>query len=153
MKIKINEGIDYDYFFENSINLGTFYIPGEISYWVIVFASIIIIKTLFQAIWGIIKRFFEITLYFIAMPAVASTIPLDGGKRFGSSIQTPLISKVLSTYGVILGINVFFILLAPVEQISKTVFTAEDIATSGSYFLQHLPIPAWLLNKYVYIYE
>ena len=114
-------------------------------------ASALIIKVLGTALWGVIKRFYEITLYFIAMPAVASTIPLDSGKRFGSSIQTPLISKVLSTYGVILGINVFFILLAPVEQISKTVFTAEDIATSGMYFLQHLPIPAWLLNKYVYI--
>ena len=152
-------GISFDYFFDGDIDgtvngdveFATFFVPSKVAYWIILIASALIIKVLGTALWGVIKRFYEITLYFIAMPAVASTIPLDGGKRFGSSIQTPLISKVLSTYGVILGINVFFILLAPVEQISKTVFTAEDIATSGMYFLQHLPIPAWLLNKYVYI--
>ena len=152
-------GITFDYFFDGDIDgtvngdveFATFFVPSKVAYWIILIASALIIKVLGTALWGVIKRFYEITLYFIAMPAVASTIPLDSGKRFGSSIQTPLISKVLSTYGVILGINVFFILLAPVEQISKTVFTAEDIATSGMYFLQHLPIPAWLLNKYVYI--
>lgn len=147
---RLDEGITFDYFFNNRVNLDTFYIPSSISYWVIVIASILIIKVLGQAIWGVIKRFYEITLYFIAMPAVASTIPLDGGQRFKTSIQQPLFKKVLSTYGVILGINVFFVLLAPVKSISN-IFTAEDIATSGSYFLQHLPFNYKVLNLYVYI--
>ncbi len=147
---KLDEGLTFDYFFSNRVNLDTFYIPSSISYWIIVIASILIIKVLGQAIWGVIKRFYEITLYFLAMPAVASTIPLDGGQRFKSSIQQPLFKKVLSTYGVILGINVFFVLLAPVKSISN-IFTAEDIATSGSYFLQHLPFNYKVLNLYVYI--
>lgn len=148
---KLSDGIQFDYFFENDdVKLSTFYVQSKISYWILVIASVLIIKTLMTALWGIIKRFYEITLYFLAMPAVASTIPLDEGNKFKSGIQEPLIKKVLSTYGVILGINVFFILLAPVRSLSQ-VFTEQDIAESGTYFLKYLPITAGMLNDYVYI--
>lgn len=153
----IDDGLLFDYFFDGPIKLGTFYVPSKvaspigISFWIIMIASALIIKVLGTSLWGVIKRFYEITLYYLAMPAVASTMPLDEkDTRFKTAIQTPLIGKVLSTYGVILGINAFFVLLAPVRSLSK-VFTAEDIATSGSYFLQHLPISVNLLNSYVYI--
>ena len=106
----LHEGIHFDYFFEGEASLRTFYIPSEISYWIIVIASALMIKVLGTAIWGVIKRIYEITLYFIAMPAVASIIPIDPNK-FTTSIQQPLTKKILSTYGVMLGINVFFILL------------------------------------------
>ncbi len=151
---QISNGIDFDYFFDGDISLSTFFIPVKISYWVIIIASILIIKTLATAIWGVIKRFYEITLYFLAMPVMASTIPLEtnggGGRRFTDSIQRPLIQKVLSTYGVIIGINVFFILLTPIKSISQ-VFTDADIATSGSYFLTKLHFSAKVLNNFVYI--
>ena len=156
--IKINSGIAFDYFFDDAISLETFYMPSKISYWVIIFASVIIIKVLATSIWGVIKRFYEITLYFLAMPVVASTMPLDDGQRFKQSIQKPIFDKVLGTYGVILGLNVFFVLLTPIRSLSQ-VFTAEDIATSGSYFLSHLSslfhVPpsgvAKNLNNFVYI--
>ena len=149
---RISDGIGYDYFFDNDtyISLSTFYIPLKISYWIILISSVLIIKVLGTAIWGVIKRFYEITLYYLAMPAMASTIPLDDGNRFNQHIIRNLFNKVLGTYGVILGINVFFILLTPVRSLSN-IFTAEDIATSGSYFLIHLPFGYKVLNSYVYI--
>ena len=153
----LKDGIQFDYFFEGNNKLHTFYVPSEISYWIIVIASVLMIKVLGTAIWGVIKRIYEITLYFIAAPAVASTIPLDDGTRFDTSIIKPLIGKVFSTYGTMLGINVFFILLYPVKSLSQ-IFTAEDIATSNSYFLKNfmkgIGNYAWranLLNLYVYI--
>ncbi len=152
----LNEGIHFDYFFEGEASLVTFYIPSKISYWIIIIASALMIKVLGTAIWGVIKRIYEITLYFLAAPAVASTIPLDDGQKFNSTIQQPLVRKVLSTYGVMLGINVFFILLYPVKSLSQ-VFTAEDIATSNSYFLKNFfslfsfEFKAKVLNLYVYI--
>ena len=167
-----SDSLAFDYFFDgegtvsgNKIELRTFYVPTKVAnpfgvgFWIMCISAALIIKILGTALWGIIKRFYEITLYYIAMPAVASTIVLDDGKRFQQSIQTPLISKVLSTYGVILGINAFFVLLAPVKSMSN-VFTAADIATSGSYFLKalsNLPLfgsyelTAKLLNAYTYI--
>lgn len=149
---RVSDGIGYDYFFDNDtyISLSTFYIPLKISYWIILISSVLIIKVLGTAIWGVIKRFYEITLYYLAMPAMASTIPLDDGNRFNQHIIRNLFNKVLGTYGVILGINVFFILLTPVRSLSN-IFTAEDIATSGSYFLIHLPFSYKVLNSYVYI--
>lgn len=153
----ITSGIQFDYFFEGDNNsIMDFYIPSEISYWIMLIAAMLMIKVLGSSIWGVIKRIYEITLLFLASPAVASTIPLDDGKRFKSSIQDPLIKQVMGAYGVMLGLNVFFILLAPVEIMSQ-VFTAEDIALSNSYFLKNVfsflsyESKAWLLNKYVYI--
>ncbi len=152
----INEGIQFDYFFEGKASLVTFYIPSKISYWIIIIASALMIKVLGTAIWGVIKRIYEITLYFIAAPAVAATIPLDEGQKFKTNIQGELIRKVLGTYGVMLGVNVFFILLYPVKTLSQ-IFTAEDIAVSNSYFLKNffsffsLDFKAKLLNMYVYI--
>ena len=168
-KVFISDSLAFDYFFDvdsvNYITLATFYDPAKVSspisvgFWIMIIAGALIIKILGTALWGVIKRFYEITLYYIAMPAVASTIVLDSGTRFKSSIQDPLISKVLSTYGVILGINAFFVLLAPVRSMSN-IFTAADIATSGSYFLKalsNLPLfgsdelTAKMLNSYTYI--
>lgn len=152
----LSNGIQFDYFFEGENSLMTFYIPGNISYWILVIASALMIKVLGTAIWGVIKRIYEIVLYYLAAPAVASTIPLDEGRKFQQTIQQELIRKVLGTYGVMLGINVFFILLYPVKTLSQ-IFTAEDIAVSNSYFLKNffgfLPyeLKASLLNMYVYI--
>lgn len=163
-QIYITQGVQFDYFFEDTVVAGqrygssliTYYIPGKISYWIIVIASALMIKVLGTAIWGVIKRIYEITLYFLAAPAVASTIPLDGGQKFTSSIQQPLVSKILGTYGVMLGLNVFFILLYPVKEMSQ-IFTPADIATSNSYFLKNFfsifgrEFQAKMLNLYVYI--
>ena len=163
----LKNGIGFDYMFSNNnsngkvdgdVHFNTFYIPSKISYWVILISAALIIKALGAALWGVIRRFYEITLYFIAMPAVASTIALDGGNRFNKQIQTPLVAKVLATYGVILGLNVFFILLSPIKSISSSVFTVEEIMSSNNFFLKSLNNSAisssfvvYLLNQYVYI--
>lgn len=143
------DGIQFDYFFDDHIKLNTFYKPSAISYWVIILASALIIKVLGTAIWGVIKRFYEITLYYLAAPPLASLMPVSEDKF--NNLQKSLISKVLSTYGIILGLNVFFILLQPIESITDNIFTAEDIAVSGSYFLKHWPFGVDILNNYVYI--
>lgn len=154
LAFSLQEGIKFDYFFSGTtVGLQDLYIASSIQYWLLIVGSILIIKVLGKAIWGVIKRFYTITLYFLAMPASASLIPF-GGDKFKTNIQTPLIQEILSTYGVILGINVFFILLMPVKSISN-IFTQADIETSGSYFLKHLPFSssttAKVLNTYVYI--
>ena len=151
--ITVADGIRFDYFFDYNISLGVFYAPQKIAYWIILIAAALIIKVLGNAIWGAIKRFYEITLYFIAMPAMASMYPIDNeGSRFKSAIISPLIGKILSVYGVILGLNFFFVLLRPIKSISQ-IFTQEDIMTSGSYFLKHLRaiMSVKMLNNLVYI--
>lgn len=146
----LSEGVDFDYFFDGSrITLDTFYQSTKIQYLIIFISSILIIKVLGSAIWGVIKRFYEITLYFLAAPAVASMIPINENV-FGERIVKPLVSKVLSTYGVIIGLNVFFILLVPIESMSN-IFTQRDVAESGSYFMKNMPFGVEGLNLYVYL--
>ncbi len=155
----LEDGVGFDYFFERSsmekknnegVGFSTFFVPQKVSYWLILIASALIIKILGTSLWGVIKRFYEITLYFVAMPAVASTIVFDDGEKFKSAIQMPLVTKVLSTYGVILGINMFFVLLAPVRSMSN-IFTEADMKASGNLFLKYLPIGPKLLNYFVYV--
>lgn len=145
-----SEGITFDYFFDQNVGLHTFYAASKIMYPVLLISAIMIIKVLMSALWGVIKRFYMITLYYLAMPVAASTIPIDDGSRF-TQVRKRIMNEVLSTYGVLIGLNVFFVLLAPIKDISSTIFTEEAIANSGSYFLKKLPISAKVLNTFVYI--
>ncbi|MBQ8451153.1 MAG: hypothetical protein IJ538_00005, partial [Clostridia bacterium] len=151
IKFNVQNGISFDYFFDGpDVSLSTFYIPipWKINFIILIIGAALIIKVLGSAIWGVIKRIYEITLYFLALPPMAALEPVKEGSI--KRITDELTKKVLSTYGVMLGLNVFFILLMPVKSMSQ-IFTAEDIATSGSYFLQHLPFGANVLNMFVYV--
>ena len=145
-----NEGITFDYFFDQNIELRTFYAATKIQYVILLISAALIIKVLFSSLWGVIKRFYMITLYYLAMPIAASTMPIDDGNRF-RDVREKILGEVLSTYGVLIGLNVFFVLLAPIRDISSTIFTDEAIANSGSYFLKNLNIKAFVLNELIYI--
>ena len=145
-----NSGLTFDYFFDQNIKLRTFYAAFKINYVLLLVSSVLIIKVLFSALWGVIKRFYMITFYYLAMPVAASTMPIDNGSRFGN-IRNQITGEVLSTYGVLIGLNLFFVLLSPIREISSTIFTDEMIATSGSYFLKNLHISAKVLNEFIYV--
>lgn len=145
----LSEGISFDYFFEGNKSLMQFYNVFKVSYWIILIAAALIIKALGTALWGVIKRFYEITLCYLALPVTAAVIPLDNGAKFGS-VQKLMIQNVLGAYGVILGINMFFVLLSPIKSISN-IFTQAELDSSSSYFLRHFPFGAKILNNYVYI--
>jgi hypothetical protein len=70
------EGITFDYFFDQNVELRTFYAAFKINYVLLLVSSVLIIKVLFSSLWGVIKRFYMITLYYLAMPVIASTIAL-----------------------------------------------------------------------------
>ena len=147
-----NSGITFDYFFDQNVRLTTFYAAAKINLPLLFISSILIIKVLFTALWGVIKRFYMITLYYLAMPVAASTMPMDGGTKF-TNVRTGITKEVLSTYGVLIGLNLFFVILSPIKDIAYSIFTEEMIANSGSYFLIKLSkiFNAKALNHLVYI--
>lgn len=63
-----------------------------------------------------VQRIFDIVLLYIISPVSISTIPLDEGNRF-KVWKDMLISKVLSAYGIILVMNLFFLIIPQVYQI------------------------------------
>ncbi len=121
--------LDYNFFNRNapSLELKIYYIPLEINFLILVFAACLMLSILGKAVWGLIQRIFDITLYFIILPGIASMMPLDGGSQFGKWKEN-LIKKVFGAYGVMLGLNIFFILCPAIRSISH-LFTADDMAT------------------------
>lgn len=121
--------IDYNFVNSNapSLELKIFYIPLRINYVILVFAACLMLTILGKAVWGLIQRIFDITLYFIILPGIASMMPLDNGSQFGKW-KDNLIKKVFGAYGVMLGLNIFFILCPAIRNVSH-LFTADDLAT------------------------
>lgn len=64
-----------------------------------------------------VQRIFDIILLYIVSPASVSTIPLDDGGRF-RIWREMLVSKVLSAYGIILSMNIFFLVVPQISQIT-----------------------------------
>lgn len=63
-----------------------------------------------------VQRIFDIVLLYLISPISISTIPLDEGNRF-RVWKDMLISKIVSAYGVILVMNLFFLIIPIVYQI------------------------------------
>ncbi len=64
-----------------------------------------------------IQRIFDIILLYIISPVSISTIPLDEGNRF-RVWKDMLISKILGAYGIILVMNLFFLIMPQVSQMT-----------------------------------
>lgn len=64
-----------------------------------------------------IQRIFDIILLYIISPISASTIPLDDGNRF-RVWKDMMIAKMLGAYGIILVMNLFFMIIPQVSQMT-----------------------------------
>ena len=84
-----------------------------------ILGSIVIMVMFVMSVVTFIQRIFDIVLLYIISPVSVSTIPVDDGNRF-RLWRDMIISKVLSAYGIILSMNLFFIIMPQVQAI--TVF-------------------------------
>lgn len=142
--------MDYNFMDGAGPVMETVYSLGGMDFLILVFAAILLLKTLGTAVWGLIARIYEIVLYFLVMPGVASMYPLESGEKKFINWRDQLIQKVLSTYGVMIGLNAFFILLAPIREASK-LFNAADMANMTSSIGRLLSGSAATLNQIVYL--
>ena len=78
-----------------------------------------------------IQRIFDIILLYIISPITTSTIPLDDGNRF-RVWKDMLISKILGAYGIILVMNLFFLIM---PQINRMTFFDNGFQNGLVYFL------------------
>ncbi len=119
--------LDYNFTSKSapSLELQIYYIPMLVNFVILVFAACLLLTMLGKAVWGLIQRIFDITLYFIILPGVASLMPFDDGAKF-SSWKDGVISKTISAYGVMIGLNLFFILCPAIKSISH-LFTQADL--------------------------
>lgn len=83
----------------------------------VAFAFLVVsLKIMVKITAGLMKRILEMVALFIISPPIVAVFPLDGGKSFGEWRKT-FISKALSAYGAIIGMNIFFLILPYLNEI------------------------------------
>ena len=144
------EGFFLNYNFDSvkKLTLNTFYIPGALNIIILVLATALVFKVMAQSVWGLVRRIYDIVIYMLIMPAVASTMPLDD-KRF-TTWKDNLVGSVLGAYGVMIGLNFFFIMMDPIRDASQ-MFKDGDLegALAQGNWLTFLS--ADTINKFIYL--
>lgn len=87
-----------------------YYDLKNIDFFVGIIGSIVILVMFAMCAITFIQRLFNIIMLYIISPISTSTIPLDDGARF-KLWREMMVSKVLSGYGIILTMNLFFIIM------------------------------------------
>ncbi len=109
-----------DYFDEDVVSV--YYDIRDIDFFTGIIGSLTILVMFVISSITLIQRLFDIVLLYLISPISVSTIPADDGNRF-KLWKEMMISKVLSAYGIILSMNLFFIIIPQVQTIS---FFAND---------------------------
>lgn len=108
--------LDYN-FSQRSLTMENLYKMFDFNIVILVFASIIILGMLIKIIFGLALRVLDVTLLAITYPAVLSTYPLDGGDRFKGWVDM-FIKKLVSIYGVVVGVNIVLLLFPAIDNLN-----------------------------------
>ncbi len=108
-----------------------YYEIGDCNYVIGILGSLVILVMFTLSSITFVQRIFDIVLLYLISPVSISTIPLDEGNRF-KVWKDMLISKILSAYGVILVMNLFFLIIPIVYQID---FFHDDFQNGIVYIL------------------
>lgn len=94
-----------------------YYDLGDMNFFVGIAGGLVILIMFVISAIMFVQRIFDIILLYIVSPASVSTIPLDDGGRF-KIWREMLISKILGAYGIILSMNIFFLIVPQIGNIS-----------------------------------
>lgn len=114
--------------FTNQNTANCFYDLGSINYIIFLGGGILAAYTMLMASFGMIMRMYKGAVLFVISPAMSGLMPLDNGSAF-KQWRTAFIKQLLSAYGTIVAMNLLFILLPIVSNIS--LFGASDFAWKG----------------------
>lgn len=108
-----------------------YYDVADINYVIGILGGLVMLVMFVISSVTFIQRIFDIILLYIISPVSISTIPLDEGNRF-RVWKDMLISKILGAYGIILVMNLFFLIM---PQISRMTFFNNDFENGVVYVL------------------
>ncbi|MCX4363297.1 MAG: hypothetical protein OSJ74_07945, partial [Clostridia bacterium] len=98
-----------------------YYDISEINYVVGLLGGLVMLVMFVISSISFIQRIFDIILLYIVSPVSASTIPLDDGNRF-RVWKDMMISKLLGAYGIILVMNLFFLIMPQINRMTFFVY-------------------------------
>ncbi|MBO5954703.1 MAG: hypothetical protein J6Q13_01895 [Clostridia bacterium] len=97
-------------------SVGLCYTLFEVNYIVLIVGGIFMLYVLGALSVAMVRRMFLLVVLFVVSPAVCALYPLDEGKQVGTW-KSKVIEQVLSAYGSVAGLNIFFAILPLVEKI------------------------------------
>lgn len=129
------KSVEKGYRYYNMQNVTTHYNILEVNYFVIILASTIIIKNLYQCCFGLIDRLYRCTALFIIMPIVVGMTPV---KDSLSKWRGDFIGRALAAYGVVISMNLFFTIAAVLLSIDIDFMGAGAGSFFGNLFMKGL---------------
>ena len=117
-----------DYNFRSAVGIGqaNIYRMSAINPFLLIFSTALVTTILWTTIWGLIKRIYEVVLLFLMLPAVCATMPIDEGARFGKWTKE-LMDKIFAAYSVLIMLNLYFVLIPIVKDVTSDLITLGDI--------------------------
>lgn len=109
----VNGTLDYT----NLNVVKAYYNINSMNYFIGLLGGLVILIMFVLSSLTFVQRIFDVILLYILSPISISTIPLDDGNRF-KNWKDMMISKILSAYGIILVMNLFFLIIPQVYQIN-----------------------------------
>lgn len=123
-----NGGYYLDYSFSSDgVSIENIYQQANINYVILVLATVIILSNVIKAFFGLIKRSVDIMFLYLIYPTAISTIPLYGKKNFEDWMKK-MTSKVMSLYGLMIGINLALVMIPICAQVE--IFTPQDLQST-----------------------
>lgn len=107
-----SDAFDYTNFHLVSV----YYEIGNINFLLLFAGAAMSIYFLYMAAFGMIMRLFKATALFVIAPPVVALMPLDNGNAF-KQWRTNFIGSIISAYGVIIALNIFFLVMPVLENI------------------------------------
>ena len=121
--------LDYNFRNATGIDIKNLFTMSKINPFILVFSTVLVMSILWTTVWGLINRIYHIVLLFILLPAVCSTIPIDDGARF-AKWKDNTIQQVLSAYSVLITLNIYFVLVPIVKDVTSNLITSGDLPTT-----------------------
>ena len=114
--------LDYNFNSKTGIGFDCLYRPANLNIIVLVASIVLVFKVLMQSAWGLVKRIYDITMLMMIMPGFCATMPIDNGDRFKKWTDN-LVKTIFATYGVLIGLNIFFVLVPIIDSATANVFS------------------------------
>ena len=100
----------------NSDIVGAYYDLGKVNYIILYVASGLAVWSLYMASFGLIMRLYKATILFVISPPIVAIMPLDNGNAYKQWAKT-FLGAVIGAYGVVVTLNLFFIILPLLKNI------------------------------------
>lgn len=129
-------------------NVSNFYRLYDINYFLLIVGGIFMMYVLVNVTYGMIKRLFILLMLFVISPAICSLYPLDEGNAV-KSWSGDVKKNILSAYGAIAGMNLFFSFAPLIENIQVGMNVVSAVAVQDLVQLILLVCGLFCVNDFI----